>query len=217
MCPTLYSSQLTASLNNTHTHTCTHTHTGRCIDMDSNPAFYLGESGFKFWCGRMISRLTSVMDFLSPSRQNKNKPKNRRTNIWTKNYAFLDGICFTGILLSKRQLIPARSFLWRRYTSIRRPCFPSWTKNTALPSSFTLDSSVYYLQWIIGTAVEGMGLYRAGIWRWGLTKHLLQVTVVFRTTVDTEVRKKNSFGWKQRESFAAVRPTATIGTFAFCN
>lgn len=160
--------------------------------MDSNPVFYLGRFGFKFWRRRLISWLTSVMDFLSPSKPNEHKPKNRRKNIWTKKDSFLDGIYFTGIILSKRQLIPARSSLWRGYTSIRSPCFPSWTKHTVLPSSFTLDSSVYYSQWIIGKAAERMGLYRDGIWRWGLTKYLLQVTLVFRTTVGIQVRKKKT-------------------------
>lgn len=130
---------------------------------------------------------------------------------WT--FTEKDGIDFTGILRFKLQLIPARSSLWRGYSSIRSPWSPPRTKRIVLPSSFTLGLSVYYLQWIISTAVERMGLYKAGIWRWGLTKHLLQVTVVFRTTVDTEVRK-NSFGWKQRESFAAVRLIAPIGTSA---
>jgi hypothetical protein len=208
VCPKLYSSQLTTSLNKTHREPC--------VNMDSNPAFYLWISGFKFWCRRVIFWLTSVMDFLSPSRQNERKPKNRSTNIWTQNDAFLEGMDFKGILRFKRRLIPAKSSLWRGHTSIRSSWFPPWTKRTVLPSSFTLGSSVYYLQWIIGTAVERMGLYRAGIWRWGLTKHLLQVTVVFRTTVDTEVRK-NSFSWKQRESFAAVRLIAPVGTSVFCD
>ena len=108
------------------------------------------------------------------------------TDLCAKKRRCFDEIFF--ILCFLRQPIRAKVLLATRgIKSFSFSAFLNKTRTAA--SSFTLHSSVYYLQWIIGPALWRMGLCRGDIWWWGLAKHLLQVTVVLWTAVETKVKK----------------------------